>query len=202
MKVERRLPGAAFRLFCRKRPAGAAKKTLAGTDGRRVRVPSRAGNHAREPRRRDTLARARAGAPPRNARKTGAPVPPFALPGKEARMTATDPRPAPAAKPAASRRRRERARGGTPAASTSDSWEDCGPYRRPGPRAGAHLWLSTPPQPVENRLSRRGLLRTPIRGCREDRSWAPARGPGRRWGWHRHRFRSTTAGRRVRNAPP
>ena len=89
-----------------------------------------------------------------------------------------------------------------PTASTLDSWEDCGPYRRPGPRAGAHLWLPTPPQPVEDRLDRRGLPRTPIRGCREDRSWAPAsplgggdrRGPGRRWGWRRHRFRSTTAG--------
>ena len=47
-----------------------------------------------------------------------------------------------------------------------------GPCRHPGPDPGP--WLSTPPKPVENGLSRRS--------CREDRGWAPARGPGRRWG--------------------
>ena len=45
------------------------------------------------------------------------------------------------------------------------------PYRHPGPRAGVHPWLPMPPQPVENRANHRG--------CRENRGWAPARGPGR-----------------------
>ena len=56
------------------------------------------------------------------------------------------------------------------------------PIRHPGLRAGVHPWLSMPPQPVESKLNRWGLPRTPIRGCRQDRGWAPARGPGRRLG--------------------
>ena len=73
-----------------------------------------------------------------------------------------------------------------PTALTSDSWEDCGPYRRPGPRSGA--------QPRSWRQFQQSSL--PSTGCSGGASqgWAPARGPGRRWRRLRHRFRSTTAG--------
>ena len=54
-----------------------------------MRLPSRAGNHAREPRRRDTPARTPARTPAQWRAKQGRPVPPFAW--KEAHMTETDP---------------------------------------------------------------------------------------------------------------
>ena len=81
-----------------------------------------------------------------------------------------------------------------PAVSTSDSREGCLRYRRPSPRSRDTSAALTAAPIGGERLIRRGLPRTAIRGYREHRGWAPARGPGQRRGRLRHGLQSITVG--------